>query len=70
MCASRLWAHGCNEERVRAAALINAWISVESCCTVAGVRKRLQPSGIERGRSSAQEYMKAEHRLAKQVICG
>ena len=29
MCASRLWVHGCNEDRVRAAALINAWISVE-----------------------------------------
>ena len=43
---SRLWVHGCNEERVRAAALINAWISVDPCCTVASVRKRLQASGI------------------------
>ena len=51
VCASRLWVHGCNEERVCAAALINAWISVEPRCTVARVRKRLQASGIERGRS-------------------
>ena len=36
MRASRLWVHGCNEERVLAAALINSWISVEPCCTVAG----------------------------------
>ena len=33
--------------------LINAW-------DVAGVRKCVQASGIERGRSSVQEYMKAE----------
>ena len=35
ICVSRLWVHGCNEERVRAAALINAWISVDPGCTVA-----------------------------------
>ena len=52
VCASRLWVHGCDEERVCAAALINAWISVEPRCTVARVRKRLQASRIERGRSS------------------
>ena len=68
--SSRLWVHGCKDERVRAAALINAWISVEPRCTVASVRKRLQASGIECGRSSVQEYMKAEHWPAKQVICG
>ena len=39
MCASRLLVHGCKKERVRAAALTNTWISVEPCCTVAGVRK-------------------------------
>ena len=59
----------CNEERVRAAVLINAWISVDPCCTVASVRKRLQASGIERGRRSVHEYMQAEHWPAKQVIC-
>ena len=68
ICASRLWVHGCYEERVLAAALMNAWISVEPCCTVAGVRKRLQASGIERG--SVQEYTKAEYWPAKQVIRG
>ena len=68
MCATCLWVHGCNEERVRAAALTNACIFVEPCCTVAG--KRLQASGIERGRSSGQEYMKAEHWPAMQVIRG
>ena len=52
---SRLWVHGCNEERVRAAALINAWISADPCCTVASVRKRLQASGIERSRRSVHE---------------
>ena len=35
ICVSRLWVHGW---RVRAAALINAWISLDPCCTVAGVR--------------------------------
>ena len=49
--------------------LINAWIPVEQCCTVASVRKRLQASGIERSRSSVQEYMKAVHWPAKQVMC-
>ena len=39
ICVSRLWVRGCNEERVRAAALINGWISVDPCCTVASVRK-------------------------------
>ena len=34
-CVSRLWVHGCKEEGDRAAALINAWISVDSRCTVA-----------------------------------
>ena len=61
---------GCKKERVRAAALINTWISVEPCCTVAGVRKRLQASGIERGRSSVQSLMTAGHRPAKHVIRG
>ena len=56
MCASRLLVHGCEKGRVRAAALINTWISVEPCCTVAGVRKRLQASGIERGRSSVEAH--------------
>ena len=50
-------------------ALINASIATVPCCTVANVRKRLQASGIERGRSSVQEYMKAEHWRAKQVTC-
>ena len=54
MRASRLLVHGCKKERVRAAALINTWISVEPCCTVAGVRKRLQASGIECGRSKVR----------------
>ena len=49
MCAPRLWVHSCNEERVLAAALINAWMSVEPCCTGASVRKRLQASVMERG---------------------
>ena len=40
------------------------------CCTVDSVLKRLQASGIEFCRSSVQEYMKAEHWPAKQVICG
>ena len=35
-----------------------------------GARKRLQASGIERGRSSVQRLMTAEHWPAKQVICG
>ena len=69
ICVSRLCVHGCNEERVRAAALINARISVDPCCTVASVRKRLQASGIERSRRSVHEYMAAEHWPAKQVIC-
>ena len=56
MCASRLLVHGCEKGRVRAAALINTWISVEPCCTVTGVRKRLQASGIERGRSSVEAH--------------
>ena len=68
MCVSRLWVHGCNEERVRAAALVNAWISVDPCCTVASVRKRLQAPGIERSRRSVHGYMAAEHWPAKQVI--
>ena len=55
---------------LRAAALINIWVSVWPCCTVAGVRKRLQASGIERGRSGVQRLMTAEHWPAKQVICG
>ena len=33
-------------------------------CKVASERKRLQASGIERSRKSAQEYTKAEHRPA------
>ena len=70
MCASRLLVRGCEKERVRAAALVNAWIPLEPCCTVASVRKRLQASGIERGRSSVQRLMTAEHWPAKQVICG
>ena len=70
ICVSRLWVHGCDEERVRAAALINAWISVDPRCTVAGVRKRLQASGIERSRRSVHEYMAAEHWPAKQVVRG
>ena len=70
ICVSRLSVHGCNEERVLAAALINAWISVDPCCTVASVRKRLQASGIERSRRSVHEYMAAEHWPAKQVIRG
>ena len=49
--------------------LINAWVATVQCCSVASVRKRLQASGIERGRSSVQEYMKAELWPAKQVIC-
>ena len=53
-----------------AAALVNAWISVDPCCTVASVRKRLQASGIERSRRSVLEYMAAEHWPAKQVIRG
>ena len=69
ICVSRLWVHGCNEERVRAAALINAWISVDQCCAVGSVRKRLQASGIERSRS-VHEYITAEHWPAKQVIRG
>ena len=68
ICVSRLWVHGC--ERVRAAALINAWISVDPCCTVASVRKRRQASRIERSRRSVHEYMAAEHWPAKQVIRG
>ena len=48
--------------------LINARATVP-CCSVASVSKRLQASGIERGRRSVQEYMKAEHWPAKQVIC-
>ena len=56
MCASRLLVNGCKKERVRAAALINTWFSVEPCCTVAGVRKRLLASGIKRGRSSVQRH--------------
>ena len=55
MCASRLFVHGCEKERVRAAALINAWISVDPCCTVASVRKRLQASGIERSRRRSSD---------------
>ena len=55
MCASRLLVHGCKKERVRAAALINAWISVDPCCTVASVRKRLQASGIERSRRRSSD---------------
>ena len=70
ICVSRLWVHGCNEERVRAAALINAWISIDACCTVASVRKRLQASGIERSRRSVHEYTAAEHWPPKQVIRG
>ena len=49
--------------------LINAWVATVPCCSVVSVRKRLQASGIERGRSSFQEYMKAEHWPAKQMIC-
>ena len=70
ICVSRLWVHGCNEERVRAASLINAWISVDPCCTVASVRKLLQASGIERSRRSLHEYVAAGHWPAKQVISG
>ena len=40
MCASRLLVHRCKKEGFRASALINTWISVEPCCTVAGVRKQ------------------------------
>ena len=49
--------------------LINAWVATVPCCSVATVRIRLEASGIERGRSSVQEYTKAEHWPAKQVIC-
>ena len=59
-----------NQERARANMLINAWIPVDPCCTVASVRKRLQASGIERSRRSVYEYMAAEHWPAKQVIRG
>ena len=45
--------------------LVNAWVATVPCCSVASVRKRLQASRIERGRSSVQEYMKAEHWPAK-----
>ena len=68
--ASRLWVHGCNEGRVLAAALINAWISVEPCCTVArcpqtsaGVWHRARPQ-------QRPEADDCEHWPAKQVICG
>ena len=50
--------------------LLAGIIAETQCCTVASVRKRLQASGIERGRSSAQEYMKVEHWPAKQVKSG
>ena len=40
------------------------------CCAVALVRKRLQASGTERGRSSVQRLMKAEHSPAQPVILG
>ena len=46
------------------ASLINAWVAAVPCCLVASVRKRLQASGIERGRRP-----QAEHWLGKQVIC-
>ena len=44
------------------AALINAWISVDPCCTVASVRKRLQASGI----GSASRRVCGKH-LARHV---
>ena len=60
-----------NQERVLVPQmLINAWIPVEPCCTIASVRKCLQASGIERNRRSVHEYMAAEHWPAKQVIRG
>ena len=65
VCGSRV-----KQERARAASLINAWIAVEACCTVASVCKRLQASGIERSRRSVQDYVSAEHWPAKQVTCG
>ena len=70
ICVSRPWVHGCNEKRVRAAALINAWISVDPCCTVASVRKLLEASAIDRSRRRFHEYMAAEHWPAEQVIRG
>ena len=48
---------------------MNAWIANVPCCSVASVRKRLQASGIERSRSTVQEYVKAEHWPANQVMC-
>ena len=49
--------------------LINAWVATVTCSSVASVRKRLLASGIERGRTSVQEYMKTYHWPAKQLIC-
>ena len=59
-----------NEERVRAASLINAWLAVQPCCRVASVRKHLHASGIECGRNSVPEYMNAVHGPGKQVRYG
>ena len=38
------------------------------CYTDASIRKRLQATGFERGRSSVQDYMTAEHWPANQVV--
>ena len=69
MCASRLWVHGCNEERVLAAALNNTWISVEPCCTVAGVRET--SAGVwHRARPQQRPEVHEGGALASEVICG
>ena len=57
-----LWVQGKKKRRALVPhRLINDWIAVEPCCTVASVCKRLQASGIERSRRSVQNYVSAEH---------
>ena len=53
--------------RVLVKILVGGIVADAPCCTVASVRKCLQASGIDRGRSNVQEYMMAEHGPAKQV---
>ena len=60
---SHLWVRGCNEER------IHAWITVDPCCTVASVRKRLQASGIGSARRrGCGKYLARHAFLADSVV--
>ena len=58
-----------SDDKISCQDAVDAGVATVPHCSVASVHKRLQASGVERGRNSVQEYMKAEHWPAKQVIC-